>query len=90
MVLVSTAHQFVCVCKILHICTLKINQQVNHKLRSVPIRIILILPNWHSLILLCQYKNVPETAEKGANNPSGSGGGEKAAQRQLGMKEEPV
>lgn len=68
MVLVSTDHQSVCTCKILHICTLKINQQVNHKLRSVPIRIILMLPNWHSAIVLCQYKNVPETAEKGANN----------------------
>lgn len=72
--------------EILHISKLKINQEVNHKPRSVPIRIILILSNWHSPIVLCQYKNVPETAEKVAQNSAWEWGREKAAQGQLGMR----
>lgn len=82
-----------CVCvwvKILHILKLKLNQQINRKLRSVPTRIILILPDWHSPIVLCQYKNVPETAEKVANNSAREWGGGKGCIGELGMKDECV
>lgn len=82
-----------CVCvwvKILHILRLKLNQQINRKLRSVPTRIILILPDWHSPIVLRQYKNVPETAEKVANNSAWEWGGGKGCIGELGMKDECV
>lgn len=52
------------------------------------VKTVLILPNWHSPVVLCQYGNVPETAEQVVSDSAWERSREQGCTGDLGMKED--